>query len=212
MVVSVMSHYCITQCYAMTLSRSPSMWRLYHSVMSQDSVTRWCPMKQGCIKKNPRNLRFTPQYSRPDSFFQRLLGPRTSYYNFEMYLALFHDPNFQDRNPFPTKTVQSQDTTFEFPSANPDECITQWSLITVLPCDVLLLYHSLMSHYCITQWWPMTLSPSDVKLLSPVAWFMGPTWGPSETDRTQVGPMLATGTLLSGVSPCIPHLSHPWLY
>ena len=28
--------------------------------------------------------------------------------------------------------------------------------------------------------------------------FMGPTWGPSETDRAQVGPMLAPWTLLSG--------------
>ena len=30
-------------------------------------------------------------------------------------------------------------------------------------------------------------------------WFMGPTWGPSGADRTQVGPMLAPWTLLSGV-------------
>ena len=28
-------------------------------------------------------------------------------------------------------------------------------------------------------------------LLSPIARFMGPTWGPSGADRTQVGPMLA---------------------
>ena len=32
--------------------------------------------------------------------------------------------------------------------------------------------------------------------------FMGPTWGPSEADRTQVGPMLAPWTLLSGM--CLP--------
>ena len=31
-----------------------------------------------------------------------------------------------------------------------------------------------------------------------IAWFMGPTWGPSGADRTQVGPMLALWTLLSG--------------
>ena len=31
-----------------------------------------------------------------------------------------------------------------------------------------------------------------------VARFMGPTWGPPGTDRTQVGPMLAPWTLLSG--------------
>ena len=32
-----------------------------------------------------------------------------------------------------------------------------------------------------------------------IAWFMGPTWGPSGSDRTQVGPMLAPRTLLSGL-------------
>ena len=30
-----------------------------------------------------------------------------------------------------------------------------------------------------------------------IARFMGPTWGPSGSDRTQVGPMLASWTLLS---------------
>ena len=33
-----------------------------------------------------------------------------------------------------------------------------------------------------------------------IARFMGPTWGPSGADRTQVGPMLAPWTLLSGIS------------
>ena len=32
-----------------------------------------------------------------------------------------------------------------------------------------------------------------------IARFMGPTWGPSGADRTQVGPMLAPWTLLSGL-------------
>ena len=31
-----------------------------------------------------------------------------------------------------------------------------------------------------------------------IARFMGPTWGPSGAERTQVGPMLAPWTLLSG--------------
>ena len=31
-----------------------------------------------------------------------------------------------------------------------------------------------------------------------IAKFMGPTWGPSGANRTQVGPMLAPLTLLSG--------------
>ena len=33
-----------------------------------------------------------------------------------------------------------------------------------------------------------------------IAKFVGPTWGPSGADRTQVGPMLAPWTLLSGAS------------
>ena len=32
-----------------------------------------------------------------------------------------------------------------------------------------------------------------------IARFVGPMWGPSEADRTQVGPMLAPWTLLSGM-------------
>ena len=32
-----------------------------------------------------------------------------------------------------------------------------------------------------------------------IARFMGPTWGPSGAERTQVGPMLAPWTLLSGL-------------
>ena len=32
-----------------------------------------------------------------------------------------------------------------------------------------------------------------------IAGFMGPTWGPSGTDRTHVGPMLASWALLSGI-------------
>ena len=37
-----------------------------------------------------------------------------------------------------------------------------------------------------------------------IVMFMGPTWGPSGADRTQVGPMLAPLTLLSGwLSLCI---------
>ena len=41
-----------------------------------------------------------------------------------------------------------------------------------------------------------------------IARFMRPTWGPSGTDRTQVGPMLAPWTLLSGFFLLIPHHSN----
>ena len=33
-----------------------------------------------------------------------------------------------------------------------------------------------------------------------IAKFLGPTWGPSGADRTQVGPMFAPGTVLSGLT------------
>ena len=37
-------------------------------------------------------------------------------------------------------------------------------------------------------------------MLSQIARFMGPTWGPPGADKIQVGPMLAPWTLLSGVA------------
>ena len=39
-----------------------------------------------------------------------------------------------------------------------------------------------------------------ISQMSLIARFMGPTCGPSGADRTQVGPMLAPSTLLSGVN------------
>ena len=36
-------------------------------------------------------------------------------------------------------------------------------------------------------------------MFPPIARFMGPTWGPSGADRTQVGPLSAPWTLLSGI-------------
>ena len=36
-------------------------------------------------------------------------------------------------------------------------------------------------------------------IVSLIARFMGPTWGTTGADRTQVGPMLASWTLLSGI-------------
>ena len=41
-----------------------------------------------------------------------------------------------------------------------------------------------------------------------VARFMGPTWGPSGADRTQVGRMLAPWTLLSGYSSWFSRANH----
>ena len=39
-----------------------------------------------------------------------------------------------------------------------------------------------------------------------IARFMGPTWDPPGADRTQVGPVLAPWTLLSGYAFCITYL------
>ena len=54
-------------------------------------------------------------------------------------------------------------------------------------------------HY--DQWWCNALHSGDTpKGISLIARFMGPTWGSSGADRTQVGPMLAPWTLLFGMS------------
>ena len=42
--------------------------------------------------------------------------------------------------------------------------------------------------------------PFQASRASLIASFMGPTWGPSGADRTQLGPMLAPWTLLSGMT------------
>ena len=44
--------------------------------------------------------------------------------------------------------------------------------------------------------WPVAYTVCRLPAL--IAKFLGPTWGPPGADRTQVGPMLAPGTLLSG--------------
>ena len=41
------------------------------------------------------------------------------------------------------------------------------------------------------------------KMISLIARFMGPTWGPSGANMTQVGPMLAPWTLLCGIAHSI---------
>ena len=46
-----------------------------------------------------------------------------------------------------------------------------------------------------------TVTHSIAAVTSLIARFMGPTWGPSGSDRIQVGPMLVSWTLLSGEMP-----------
>ena len=49
-----------------------------------------------------------------------------------------------------------------------------------------------------TDSWCMLICYFDCMTTYPDSKVHGPTWGPSGTDRTQVGPMLASWTLLSG--------------
>ena len=51
---------------------------------------------------------------------------------------------------------------------------------------------------CLINWWS---ERSYIQMVSLIARFMGPTWGPSGADRTQVGPRWAPWTLLSEMLP-----------
>ena len=64
----------------------------------------------------------------------------------------------------------------------------------------------LLGMYCSGLLPRHTLFGSHIQSL--IARFMGLTWGPSGADRTQVGPMLAPWTLLSGLVLRIPHTAH----
>ena len=66
---------------------------------------------------------------------------------------------------------------------------------SVLTCLPFNLSRALCVATC-----PGEYSNSKRITISPIARFMGPTWGPSGADRTQVGPMLVPWTLLSGSS------------
>ena len=53
-------------------------------------------------------------------------------------------------------------------------------------------------HYPHTQQIDYIFHIIEVRIVTQIARFMGPTWGPAGADRTHVGPMLAHWTLLSG--------------
>ena len=64
--------------------------------------------------------------------------------------------------------------------------------------DVIMIFAnvcSVFSELTDTLVWPTVASRPKTALIKR---FMGPTWGPSGADRTQLGPMLAPWTLLSG--------------
>ena len=59
-------------------------------------------------------------------------------------------------------------------------------------------------------WWFMVLMERSILTL--IARFMGPTWGPSGADRTQVGPVLAPRTLPSGYVCSRPQIQYMFSY
>ena len=76
-------------------------------------------------------------------------------------------------------------------------------------------YVRLTTHWTPLKW--LVLNPccaecilGNIKTL--IARFMGPTWGPSGADRTQVGPMLAPWTSLSGNISAFSTISWNWDY
>ena len=70
-------------------------------------------------------------------------------------------------------------------------CWAKWAKMT----DNTFIYNCLKVYVCVLS---LISSKFDYRG-SLIARFMGPTWGPSGTDRSQVGPMLAPWTLLSGL-------------
>ena len=63
------------------------------------------------------------------------------------------------------------------------------------------IFQDLLSNTCqgSMQFPRVCLLPGELCMGSQIARFMGPTWGPSGADRTQVDPTLFPWTLLSGV-------------
>ena len=69
-------------------------------------------------------------------------------------------------------------------------------------CCCLAIFNSyipLFMHVHCFEWLFIKLCVQQICIISLIARFMGPTWGPSGADRTQVGPLLAQWTLLSGI-------------
>ena len=83
------------------------------------------------------------------------------------------------------------------------ECGKVWSILQNM-CTVLLCFglfwlygQCLKIMKDVNDWYLITTKYNKA---SQIARFMGPTWGPPGDDRTQVGPMLAPWTLLSGMN------------
>ena len=79
--------------------------------------------------------------------------------------------------------------------------VTLYSLDTSIHflCNILQSNADLSKSYPIFQAIQGKAGLTPLEKLSLITRFMEPTWGPSGAERTQTGPMLATGTLLSGM-------------
>ena len=67
----------------------------------------------------------------------------------------------------------------------------RYSILLLAACVNVFRYKVLSTMSTMATWGKLTL----------IVRFLGPTWGPSGTDRTQEGLMLALWTLLSGITP-----------
>ena len=72
-------------------------------------------------------------------------------------------------------------------------------------------HYDLVMNACIHASMNWVIISSGNALVPLIARFMGPTWGPSGADRTQVGPMLVPWTLLSGTYSVPNHFLNPCL-
>ena len=79
--------------------------------------------------------------------------------------------------------------------------VQECSISSALAMEILQSYVK-PSIWCHRTWSALIHAWYTKPLPEPalIARFMGPTWGPSGSDRAQVGPMLAPWTLLSGGS------------
>ena len=77
----------------------------------------------------------------------------------------------------------------------------RFHLVLAGKMELIIHNHILLPHgwIIICELWLDVFGRKLTMLISLIAKFMGPTWGPSGADRTQVGPMLVPWTLLSGM-------------
>ena len=75
--------------------------------------------------------------------------------------------------------------------------VVTFPIDVVFTLDIQLSSHKETCGFVVAAWTNQQLVWISIETTQ-IARFMGPTWGPSGADRTQVGPMLAPWTLLSG--------------